>query len=62
MTQAINVAQELPGKSVNFGISLPKDSSGEKNIAKSAVLPFEQVKHLLSEKPLRRPNRTRPLP
>lgn len=26
----------------------------------SAVVPFERVKHLLSDKPLRRPNRTRP--
>lgn len=27
----------------------------------SVVLPFDQVKNLLSEKPLRRPNRSRPI-
>jgi hypothetical protein len=37
------------------------DERPENVTAASAVHGFESVKHLLSDKPLRRPNRTRPL-
>ncbi len=54
---------ELPGQSMVIGVFCPPvgASSNARAETLSATPPFETVRHLLSKKPLKRPNRLRPI-
>jgi hypothetical protein len=49
----------VPGHAVN--IEDGKEARPQVLDAFTTIVPFDQVRHLLSDKPLRRPNRTRPI-
>jgi hypothetical protein len=50
---------EVPGEPFEIAVRCP-DSSCPNVTGGTLLLNFESVSHLLSDKPLRRPNRTRP--
>jgi len=49
----------VPGRTVN--IEDGKEATPPSQEAYTSSIPFDQLKHLLSDKPLRRPNRTKPI-
>lgn len=53
-------AIELPGESQSVTVTMPAGEDVPNTTVGSVVLPFDAVKSLLSSKPLRRPNRTKP--
>ena len=64
MTKAANNRQttEIPGLSIQMHQRIRTQVGGEPPATLgSSVMLFETARHFLSEKPLRRPNRTRPI-
>lgn len=51
----------LPGTRLDFPDAKVKSSGKARAISVSLNVPFEQIKDTLSSRPLRRPNRTKPL-
>lgn len=61
MNDTSNVV-EVPGESMVIGFTgLSANISSRPPTSASTVPSFDAIKHLLSSKPLRRPNRTRPI-
>lgn len=52
----------LPGRDTSMGVSLAPSTRRDVAAVRTTILPFEVVKPFLSNKPLRRPNRVKPLP
>lgn len=59
MTQPNENVQTIAAESMNLTLRLPSQQRPAN--ASSATVSFDRIKHLLSNKPLRRPNRTAPL-
>ena len=51
----------VPGQGLSFRLQGQTPTARMPRTLGTALSPFEQVKSLLSDKPTRRPNRTRPL-
>jgi hypothetical protein len=61
MNANIQPVRTIPGNSVFIKVSQPV-VAGKTAIASATILvPFDSIKHMLSDKPLRRPSRLRPL-
>jgi len=52
---------ELPGTSFSIKSGMPPSTSRPNTTGGTFTMLFGQIKDLLREKPLRRPNRTRPV-
>ena len=62
MTSPANEPITSPGVSLSVKAGVPVPRDAKINLATATTLtPFDEAKHLLSGKPLRRPNRSRPL-
>lgn len=61
MTRDNQAIIEAPGETCILAQPTVPEQVVTANIAHSVALPFEKVKHLLSDRPLRRPNRNKPL-
>jgi hypothetical protein len=62
MNTPLQPFQQVPMEGVRMEVqqSAPAQSAGEP--PKSVIIPFQEIRHLLTGRPLRRPNRTRPAP
>jgi len=51
----------VPGKSLAVKIAQPVIAEAASTATATILASFDAIKHMLSDKPLRRPNRTKPL-
>jgi hypothetical protein len=61
MSASERPVRTIPGKAVFIKVSHPIVPGKAPCTTSTILASFDSVKHLLSNKPLRRPNRTRPL-
>jgi len=53
---------EIPGETVEFRADAKQDGHSTRNVTSGSLLTaFEKIKHLLSDRPLRRPHRVKPV-
>ena len=58
MSDQNNTTTTRPGKSLSIRAGTPPDDDAQINLTShTTIADFDQIEHLLSEKPLRKPNR-----